>query len=154
MKSSNNVVSLLTKTNKKMNTQRILKFRVWDNLKEHWVSNRDIWRIRTNDNGIGEIAPPAIHWKQHPQGLTIQQYTGLNDKNGKEIYEGDIVLDRVSSMVTDKEMDIFVVDYNETYSAFVLTHRKGKYWNWIRNVSTHGVLIGNTLETPGLIKNE
>ena len=55
-----------------MNTQRILKFRVWDNLKEHWVSNRDIWRIRTNDNGIGEIAPPAIHWKQHPQGLTIQ----------------------------------------------------------------------------------
>ena len=84
----------------------------------------------------------------------VQQYTGLKDKNGKEIYEGDIVLDRVSSMVTDKEMDIFVVDYNETYSAFVLTHRKGKYWNWIRNVSTHGEVISNISETPGLLKNE
>lgn len=73
---------------------RELKFRVWDNLKKEWVSNTNIWRMKTDPNGIGEIAPNTFYWKQHPQGLSIQQYTGLKDKNGKEIYEGDILIFR------------------------------------------------------------
>jgi uncharacterized phage protein (TIGR01671 family) len=70
---------------------RQLKFRIWDNLKKEWISNKSIWRINADERGIGEIFPPSIYFKQHPEGLSIQQFTGLIDQNNKEIYEGDIV---------------------------------------------------------------
>ena len=68
---------------------REIKFRAWD--KENKKMKYNITGIEYG-NGAGNINGIFIDGDIYEiEKIELMQYTGLHDKNGKEIYEGDIV---------------------------------------------------------------
>jgi len=99
-----------------------IKFRAWNNVDKTFEKWDDIWK-ETNGSFLAGM------------DVVIEQFTGLHDKNGKEIYEGDI-LDRNG-----------FIEFAE--GAFVVYG-----WEPIGEMAVEKqIVIGNIHENPDLIKN-
>ena len=91
--------------------------------------------------------------------IELMQYTGLKDKNGKEIYEGDIVefddYDRKSNYL--KNVAVVVREDNVNTLAlqkfkYDNTEFTNRYMDYIENIFENSKVIGNIYENPELIK--
>ena len=79
---------------------REIRFRVW---------NKEEGKMKDPDNFTITLSPPV---KSEFLQWVIMQYTGLKDKNSKEIYEGDLVRcsDQVLAVKWDEKLCGFTLE--------------------------------------------
>lgn len=107
----------------------------------------DVWTPHTwkeEDGSTGEYAT-VESYQVDPE--TVGQYTGLTDKNGKKIFEGDIV--KFSHPAFNKRR-IGVISYEMNEAGFVLRY-KGNYC-WIAYIDEFYEVIGNVYNNPELLE--
>jgi len=123
---------------------REIKFRAWDEINNKMYPitgisfvNKDVW-LQINDKQI-----MGANFSE----IQIMQYTGLKDKNDKEIYEGDILLyyhHAVGQLIR-------VVTYK--YGAFGIEgSMNGSHIVFGNVLKNEREVIGNIYENPNLLK--
>lgn len=126
---------------------RELKFRAWDKVRKKMFYKLAI------ESGVNEINAwfgdrfSAKYW-------TFMQYTGIKDKNGKEIYEGDVV--RQVNYRSDRGVSgrKYVIEWKPFNASFGLRWVNHDFWLSFNQTRHNVEVIGNIYENPELVGGE
>lgn len=129
---------------------RLIKFRAWDGSimwDEVKVVTNGFYYPNNSITGHSDDTAKFSEWNENQ--ATIMQFTGLHDKNGEEIYEGDIVQYKSNEVGTlntiNEKMEIF---WNEKEAKFDTSSRT-------LGIDQYGLeVIGNIYENPELLKGK
>ena len=129
---------------------REIKFRTWNAKENIMVDLYKITPLALSINTDGLFIP------FHPD-VILEQYTGLKDKNGKEIYEGDILRDGVGYILEVKFGNLPLLKSCNcvcTYPAFYCKQLGQAPSLECREIGDWMEIIGNIHENPELLASK
>lgn len=131
---------------------REIKFRAWKIADGHEMFD-DIAFIDWNKSIVGvnyPISSTNTRLDKEPlDNVVIEQYTGLKDKNGVEIYENDIVMWRDGESIRYAQV-AFTPDIKFLTCDYVFSYGRFAY----KDTENHLTVIGNIHENVDLLVND
>ena len=131
---------------------REIKFRAWDYQKNSWAKESDVLPSMGLTFGINDFFIKDGHeidrWE-------FCQFTGLKDKNSKEIYEGDIInpLSETETKYSKKRRIAYIVSFkNGSFTAQGYNGELVIEPNLYDIIHRGFEIIGNIYENPELLK--
>ena len=132
---------------------REIKFRAWDgqtmrdvrsihNVHSQVNVHADLCTVK--DDPLSNKAVISSHYTEYNLKLHLMQYTGLKDRNGVEIYEGDLLsagLDVIEILWWDAGFYVQIVGNKLPTGNMFEIHQRGE-------------VIGNIYENPELLTNK
>ena len=117
-----------------------IKFRAWDKKDKVMV---DVASINFGPSGLWSLIEDADDAElQLADSYELMQYTGLHDKNGREVYEGDIVKNEYGKVME--------VQYDPRSAAFGV----GDYYFGTIGSGKTLEVIGNIFDNPELLEGK
>ncbi|MGQ2227173.1 YopX family protein [Fructobacillus fructosus] len=121
---------------------REIKFRAWHKpFKSTKFGSKYIYGTKAFD-----------FWDMSPEDYTLEQFTGLHDKNGREIYDGDIV--KLHVVILSPDYNVGVIEYSPEF-GYCINFRKSiapqEYWAGNDKYTIE--VIGNIHENPELLED-
>lgn len=133
----------------------IPKFRVWVKPEKRMIETSDILSIDYEyeevETQFVDGLPEDRDLENFPfEDVILMQSTGLKDKNGKEIFEGDIV---------DYKGRKAIVSWNGSYASFIYRfvdelNKRNAEWNPLYLAYYHFEVIGNIYQDSGFLEVE
>lgn len=133
---------------------REIKFRAWDLETGKWCTHNDFLGDSGNPIKVNaSVKTPSI-LEFGRDDLILMQFTGLKDKDYKEIYEGDLLKAIPNGMEPRSILEVF---WDETIAAFYVRIKNkldgSVTWNdLLEGFTKEYTVIGNIYENPGLLK--
>lgn len=135
---------------------REIKFRVFTGFEMCYdvlIGRFGVFYINPSNNGLDEKDSASLTRvnTKYPYDIPVMQYTGLKDKNGKEIYEGDIFC-----VAGNKEYQVRYCTGGESNfewygGCFILWGNDELFFPFDDFAIKNGIVIGNIYENPELL---
>ena len=127
------------KRRKKVKMNREYKFRMWS------------WIVKDKEGRMIYLPSPRTDRIAMEEGR-LMQYTGFKDKNGKEIYEGDIINNMYLGFDDNQYEGLYKVYWAEGHGGFAIELIKDKYVAFTLENLRSCEIVGNIYENPELLE--